>query len=735
MKNKIIALCLFLLITASMTSCVKDDTSNTTTDNTLSITGTAASYNKSELPQQDKFNNISEMCYNSNTNDLFIFNAGTDGKINCILTDNTFEIYNSIILELSLKNNDLISFDIWGDCIYAVITHIDYDENNMQAESFSYTLVVLDKNGKIISTADFSIADDIFISSNNFRIVQNVKIIDENKMLISVGSESIIADTSGNITAKIEINADEMLSDIVRTADGNLLCLVSSKFDTKLCEINTEEYTLSNTFRLPMNNVTMICGDEKYTAYIYDGLSVYGLTADNILNKVIDIVGSGLTNTRKLISVGNGNFVGLSDGKFILISEKAPNEISEIQEISLGTVHLGWDHLSAISEFNSQSTKYKINVIDYFEGMEESAAGIEEAELRLELDIISGKAPDILLCDSKQAQKLSCKGAFDDLYAYIDNDEKLSRSSFLPNVLDALETKGKLYSISPTFAVDTVAAKSKFVNKENWNFEDMQRIYSTLPADMTLFTQGNNKQGILDLITCGGSNFIDYENMTCKFDSEDFINALEFAAQFPKIGEMPSDYQYTYNDTALLSTFFVNDFREFNTKKKSEFGDDITFVGYPTSNGQGSGLSFGQRLAITNNSTNKEGAWSFIREYLLSYNPNCMSVISDFFDIQVQAATERPYFINSAGTKEYWDEIISLPDGNNLKIEPMSIDESRFYSNFIKSLKCSSSNGTNSDIYNIIEEESTLFFEGINTSDQCAKMIQSRISLMLDEQR
>lgn len=72
-----------------------------------------------------------------------------------------------------------------------------------------------------------------------------------------------------------------------------------------------------------------------------------------------------------------------------------------------------------------------------------------------------------------------------------------------------------------------------------------------------------------------------------------------------------------------------------------------------------------------------------------------MSVISDFFDIQVQAATERPYYISSEGTKEYWDEIISLTDGNNLKIEPMSLDESRFYSDFIKSIKCSSSNGAN----------------------------------------
>lgn len=65
----------------------------------------------------------------------------------------------------------------------------------------------------------------------------------------------------------------------------------------------------------------------------------------------------------------------------------------------------------------------------------------------------------------------------------------------------------------------------------------------------------------------------------------------------------------------------------------------------------------------------------------------------------------------------------------------MSLDESRFYSDFIKSIKFSSSNGVDSAIYNIIEEESTLFFEGINTADQCAKMIQSRISLMLDEQR
>lgn len=77
------------------------------------------------------------------------------------------------------------------------------------------------------------------------------------------------------------------------------------------------------------------------------------------------------------------------------------------------------------------------------------------------MDMLSGKTPDILMIGNETpADTYVTKGIFADMYEFIDSDSELNREDFLPNLLKAAETDGKLYTFSDRFKVFTVLGKT-----------------------------------------------------------------------------------------------------------------------------------------------------------------------------------------------------------------------------------------------------------------------------------
>ena len=174
-----------------------------------------------------------------------------------------------------------------------------------------------------------------------------------------------------------------------------------------------------------------------------------------------------------------------------------------------------------------------------------------------------------------------------DLYGLLDKDTELSRDDFLPNVLTACEYDGKLAILPQTFTLQTVIGKADDVGTTpGWTVSDMKALLASKPEGTQLFWGMDRTSALTALMSLGYNDFINWEDASCNFDSQEFIDVLDFANMFPEEFEYRDDME---DSTVLLSqgkqlldTYYLSDFEQVQMYR-AIFGGPTTFIGYPTS--------------------------------------------------------------------------------------------------------------------------------------------------------
>lgn len=72
-------------------------------------------------------------------------------------------------------------------------------------------------------------------------------------------------------------------------------------------------------------------------------------------------------------------------------------------------------------------------------------------------------------------QILQNKGAFVDLYSFMENDPEVNTDTLDTHVLEVNEIDGKLYTLPDFYHINTLQGESKYVGtKENWTFDEFE---------------------------------------------------------------------------------------------------------------------------------------------------------------------------------------------------------------------------------------------------------------------
>ena len=124
-------------------------------------------------------------------------------------------------------------------------------------------------------------------------------------------------------------------------------------------------------------------------------------SADSIERK-IDLVSSGLSGIKMICPLSDGDFIAADSSGLIRLSVRDIAEIGDISEVTVAVTRDSDSISSAISEFNANSTRFRIKLEDYSEGMEYSIQGHEMAFDNLHMDVISGKNPDMVYLDTNE---------------------------------------------------------------------------------------------------------------------------------------------------------------------------------------------------------------------------------------------------------------------------------------------------------------------------------------------
>ncbi len=439
----------------------------------------------------------------------------------------------------------------------------------------------------------------------------------------------------------------------------------------------------------------------------------------------------------------------------VILTATPREELPEKTTLIYASLYLSYDARRKILDFNKRSDQYRIEVRDYAE-YDTDGKG-QMALQKLNTEILAGNVPDILDTNNLPLRQYGAKGILEDLWPFIDSDPDLGRDALMIRPLEANAQDGKLYEIFSSFSIQTAAGPSKIVGDSlSWTLADLQAALEKMPEGCSIMGQDDTQESMLRLLmSLNLDQFVDWTTGKCSFDSEDFKALLEFCRSFPvewdweKQGE---DYEDSnsriMNGRQLLSTMDVSDFTWSVQAPAAVFNNEFTFVGFPRENGSaGSYFSFYRGLAMTSSCADKEGAWSFIRQTLLPQMENGryygnFPINKADFDKVVQQSMEIEYETDENG-KPILDE-----DGNKIPVymgdiwvtndlqvpsraaTQEDVDKVMELYNAVESMYA-----YDEKIFNAVKEVASQYFAGDKPLDDTAKLIQSKVSLYVNESR
>lgn len=585
-------------------------------------------------------------------------------------------------------------------------------------------------------------------------------------VLISGDDKSkIIVDKEGKLSERIPLKANdtaafENINATMVKNDGTMLVTYYNQDYTAMFAVtyDLDTDTIGEEVKLPGNFGTM--GYNAMTTgvdsdIVFANMSgVYSYTlGDSEIKQVMSYINSdlGIDSFNEMVMIDERNFIAtyydninydLCCGMFTKVD---PKDIPDKKVLVLGGNWIDNELKNRVVEYNKESQEYRITIKDY--QMYNTMDDYNASYTQLNNDILSGHMPDILVVDNwgTSIENYVSKGVLADIGALIEKDEELSQKEFMTNVFDAYKVNGKLYQVIHSFSVQTIMAKKSIVgDRTSWTMKDLEELMATMPEGTVAFGEEMQSGFLWNMLRYCGNDFVDVANGKCNFNSQQFIDMLEYANSLPKEtsedtyeGDWWMRYQSQYRENrTILMNSYISSFNSLNNTINGSFGEDVSCIGFPTDNGMGSFISSNGNYVLSAKSKNLDGAWDFIRYYLTDeYQKElrwALPVSKEIFMEKSKEALEREYYIDEDGKKVEVDEWYEV-NGESIKIEPLTQKQLDEIVSFIQSV--TKREYYNQDIQNIVTEEAEAFFAGQKSAKDVAGIIQSRAQLYVNENR
>ncbi|MCM1134839.1 MAG: extracellular solute-binding protein [Clostridium sp.] len=643
-----------------------------------------------------------------------------------------------------------------------VVADVAYDEEYEEVEYVDdYYLSKITLAGEELFSVKLNDVPELAAigEENGYFYVGNMFLAQGDGLYITILGNIVKFDLEGNYVATVATSDDGenplVGANLFPLEDGRVLAVVYEEDGMGYAQADLEKGTVGETYKIPGRSYDCSYFSGKgYDLYLANNYGLYGYNlGDADKTQIMSFIDSdfGFSNFYQVLGISDTEFFGVYDDNESMMGSSLakftkipPAEVKEKQEFTLAMGDTNWNVRQAVVKFNQSSDTIRIRLTDYntlYGSDEDWEAGLA----RLNADIASGKVPDIVvLDDSMPVDSYISKGLFEDLKPYIEKDEAFSLESFMPNVIEAYSVEGKLYSLVPSYSIQTVAVKTADVgDKTWWSVQEAMDILASKPGDTQFLATVTRRDMMEYCISMSSSQFIDWDSGKCNFDSDDFIKMLEFIGQFPEevdqaiyTDEFWNNYDTMWREgRALASVLNIGDFRGYNIAEKGTFGEKITLIGFPSAEGSGSVIWPDLQIALSSKCADKDGAWQFLRTFLTDeYQENLYNfpLSVKLLDEAGQEATKRPYYEDENGNKTEYDDTYWL-NGVDITIPPMTEQEVEFLKNWIKSVD--KAYKMDETLINIITEEAAPYYAGQKSAKDVAGIIQSRVQIYVNENR
>ena len=508
-------------------------------------------------------------------------------------------------------------------------------------------------------------------------------------------------------------------------------------------------------------------GNDVYAYFYTRNGSIYGERKDTgKTEKVVDWMSCDIDSS----FIGSDSIAFLSDGRIaavlsdynrqdgsrqqqvVVLTRVDASSVKQKTELTLACFGLDYNLRSQIVKFNKNNSDYRIVVKDYSELATEDdyTAGLT----KLNTEIISGNVPDLIMTNQLPVAQYAAKGLLEDLWSYIDADPEYSRDALMLQPINAAQTDGHLYQMPIDFGVVTAIGLNKIVGGyTSWTLADVNDALSKLPEGATVFNKYYTQAEMLQYcVAMNASNFMNWQDGTCNFDSDEFRALLEFVKPLPADynwqsddEDYESDYSRVRDGKQLLFPTSISDFDNLYYTFAA-LNNDVAFIGFPREDGSSGNCFISQvSLAITTACKDKSAAWSFIRSALSDdYQTNMWAfpIVKSAFEAQAAKAMEQEYETDADGNQildENGNPIPISTGGMSYGDEPMielyAVTQEQYDAVLALIDSTTSFVDYDQNVLDIISDEAAGYFAGSKTVEEASKLIQSRVSLYIQEQK
>ncbi len=359
---------------------------------------------------------------------------------------------------------------------------------------------------------------------------------------------------------------------------------------------------------------------------------------------------------------------------------------------------------------------------------ETSGAGsVEDYQTYLNTKIMTGKAEDIIFNSFLPVTKYTEMGVFEDLSRYIALTPELNDNNYFMNVLEAAkEENGKIYLLPYMAKFDVISFSEALLTEqpaleqeiESASFSDRMTIANELIQNTdkrnVFLIQMNELSYANYLVEDVFSDFVNVEDKKVNIKSEAYINLLNLIKELSESDAFGSDRMDFYNTEYYFAATCDYDvqaaFYELDTSAGVSYG-------MPMADKDGNvAINANGCLALNSASDNKDLAWEFMK-YLLSDEVQSLpslhglAVNKTGFD----AVAERYYSFYSEGSQTAVD-----------KEEYVELLESWME-------QINDCDTVDSAIWTLIEEENRKFFDGKQSAEETAAILQRKLEQYFNE--
>ncbi len=520
-----------------------------------------------------------------------------------------------------------------------------------------------------------------------------------------------------------------------------------------------------------MLNVTFVgtrgCGLPEGECLAYDKDSLFAFTP-----------GSG--DRRELlkwadwgISSFNTMPVGREDGvlrlldaryrEYVTLTPTPRSRVKPRQEITLACLYIESALDDAVRNFNRRSTEYYISVRDYSGGQTPTQDVRDGAITALNLDIASGKLPDLLsVQDGVPFKSYAKKGILQDLTPWLESEG----IELLPQLQRACAVDGKTMMVCGSFAVLTaIGSRDHVGDRSGWTAAEAEALAASLPDCRGVFTSTMTRDLFMNYLASYLEGYLDWDAGKASFDSEGFRDLLTFAAALPAQSPAVSGLgdAEVMEGKALVAAYPIASIYNWQVRDLIYMGK-LVCPGIPAGDRVGSLIYMTAPMALSATAANPEGAYAFLRSML---DEQAQTAYTDLFpsterafENQLAAAMREPtpeegykmiYVFSNGG--QFLDPTVYPWEGGEGERQPRTVfcwmddngsvyREEKMYAmseaqrdSLLTLLEAAvRSSSYDQAIAAIVNEEAGALFAGQRDAAEAAQRIQSRAELYLAEQ-